>query len=476
MSVDQERLRRALDPKSVTVVGDKAPMYGWLTRQKEFDGPLYSVQVDPDEIKAIEERGFTNFMSLKDVPGDIDLVICAVPRAISPRIIADCAERGVGGVAMFTSGFSETSDPEAVELERQIVETANAAGMVIVGPNCLGVYNRRVGVRFGDDQIVGSEGNVAVAGQSGTNTSGLISALQRVGVRVGRGVSYGNASVVNECDYLQYYLDDPAIEVIVMYVEGLREPRRFMELVREAGRTKPVVLWHGGQTEEGARAVQSHTASLASGPAVWQSLLRQTNAIGTGSLDETVDVAAALVNVGQPTGRGIALIGMNGGQAVALTDQFSLAGFRIPQLSQASYEQLEEFFVAVGSSYRNPFDAASTIRSEDDNLEKILEIIGEDDVITGGVALELGARDLDDGGKELDRILELLNGFRERTGEPVMTLMHDQGGGRAGPEAMVRARQYVGDRGFAVAPNYARGAQALGRVVSYYEERARRGD
>ncbi|MEZ4503683.1 MAG: CoA-binding protein [Dehalococcoidia bacterium] len=475
MAVDQERLRRVLDPSSVTVVGDKAPMYGWLTRQKEFDGPLYSVQVDPKEIAGIEERGFTNFTSLADVPGDIDLVICAVPRAITPRIVADCAARGVGGIAMFTSGFAETGEPDAIELQRQIVEIANDAGMPIVGPNCLGVYNRRVGVRFGDDQIVGGEGNVAVAGQSGTNSSGLISAMQRIGLKVGRGVSYGNAVVVNECDYLEYYLADPAIEVIVMYVEGLKDARRFFELLREGTKRKPVVLWRGGQTEAGARAVQSHTASLASSVAVWQAMLEQTNAIGTGSLEETVDVASVLVNTAPSTGRDIALIGMNGGQAVALTDQFSLAGFRVPQLSEASYQQLASFFMAVGSSYRNPFDAASTIRGEDDNLAKILEIIGQDDVINGGVALELGARDLEDGAKELDRMLELLEKYRTETGEPVLALMHDQGGGRGGAAAMVRAREYVGERGFAVTPSYHRGAQALGRAVTYYERRAAMG-
>lgn len=475
MPVDQERLRRVLDPASIVVVGDKAPMYGWLTRQKEFKGPIASVQVDPNEIAGIEERGFTNYLSIADVPGDIDLVICAVPRKFAPMIVADCAARGVGGIAMFTSGFSETFEPDAIELERQILATATEAGMPIVGPNCLGVYNRRVGVRFGDDQIVGGEGNVAVAGQSGTNSSGLISALQRVGVRVGRGVSYGNALIVNECDYLEYYLADPAIEVIVMYVEGLRDARRFFDLLRDGTQRKPVVLWRGGRTEAGARAVQSHTASLASGSAVWDAMLKQANAIGTTTLEETVDVASALVNTDAPRGRGIALIGMNGGQAVALTDQFSLAGFRVPPLSEASYQQLAEFFVAVGSSYRNPFDAGSTIRTEDDNLEKILEVLVDEDAIDGGVALELGSRDLDEGAKELDRILELLNSYRERAGEPVMTLMHDQGGGRGGAEAMVRARTYVGERGFAVAPSYSRGAHALGQVVSYYEERARRG-
>lgn len=474
MPISQERLHQTLNPRSIVVVGDKGPNYGWLQRQKHFEGPVYSVQVDPVEVAAIEALGYTNFKSLDDVPGDIDLLICAVPRQIVPRIVADAVKRGVGGIAMYTSGFAETGEPQFAEMQARMVEMAMDANMAIVGPNCLGIYNRRTGVRFGDDQEVGDGGTISIAGQSGTNTSGILSGLQRLGQKITRAISFGNAAVLNECDYLEYFMNDPLTEVIVMYIEGVRDGRRFFDLARRAALKKPVVVWKGGQTPAGARAVQSHTASLASQNSVWDALLKQANIIGTGTMEETLDVAALLANVKQPAGRGVALIGMNGGQAVALSDQFSIAGFQVPRLTDASYAQLAEFFTAVGSSYQNPFDAASTIRSEDDNLAKILEILAQDGNIDGGVGLELGARDLDTGAKELDRILELLAGFRDKTGQPVICLMHDQGGGEGGAEAMVRARKYVGERGFAVAPSYARGAAALGRAVTYYEERARR--
>ena len=476
MPVDQQRLHRTLNPASIVVVGDKAPNYGWLKRQSNFSGPLYSVQVDPTEIAAIEALGFTNFTSLDAVPGDIDLLICAVPRNIAPRIVADAVKRGVNGMAMYTSGFAETGEADAIELQRRIVEMAHESGLAMVGPNCLGIYNRRMGVKFGDDQEFGEGGSIAIAGQSGTNTGGLLSGMQRLGIKVGRAISFGNAAVINECDYLEYFMNDPLTEVVVMYIEGVREGRRFFDLVRQAAKTKPVVLWKGGQTPAGARAVQSHTASMASANAVWDALLRQSNTIGTGTMEETLDVASVLANTSAPKGRGVALIGMNGGQAVALSDQFSLAGFQVPQLSEASYTQLAEFFMTVGGSYRNPFDAASTMRREDDNLQKILEILAQDGAIDGGVGLELGARDLEtDNAQELDRILELLDGYRKKTGQPIVALMHEQGGGEGGAEAMVRARKYVGSKGFAVAPSYARGAAALGKVVTYFEERARRG-
>ena len=469
MPFDPERLERMLNPRSIVVVGDKAPGYGWLTRQREFVGPVTSVQVDPDEAAAIEKLGYTNYRSLAEVPGDIDLVICAVPRNVTPRIIADAIDRGVGGVSMYTSGFAETGEPEAVALQHRIFELATTDGMPIVGPNCLGIYNRALGLKFSDDQITGEGGTVSVAAQSGTNTSGMVAGMQRLGVPVRRAISFGNALIVNEVDYLQYFANDPDTEVIVMYIEGLREGRRFFELLRDVTRSKPVVLWNGGRTAAGARAVQSHTASLASSAAVWNAMLRQTGAIGTASMEETLDVIAALVHTQRPSERGIALIGMNGGQAVALTDHFASAGFDIPPLSEDSYAQLADFFVAVGSSYRNPFDAASTIRSEDENLEKILDIIASDGAIDGGVAIELGARDFDDDPAGLNHILDLLDRYRQRTGHPAIALMHDNGGGKGGVEAMVRARQHVAGRGFATFPSYARGAAALDRVVAHFE-------
>src|SRR5258708_224601 len=135
MTVDRARLERALNPQSVVVVGDKAPNYQWLANLSEYTGRIFSVQVDENEIKNIEARGFTNFKSLMEVPGDIDLVICAVPRQITPFVLSDCVKRNVGGVAMFTSGFAETGEPQAIELQQRVVAMCQEAGLPLVGPN-----------------------------------------------------------------------------------------------------------------------------------------------------------------------------------------------------------------------------------------------------------------------------------------------------------------------------------------------------
>ena len=471
MAADQERLRRTLSPQSVVVVGDKAPNYQWLGNQNEYSGRLYSVQINPTDVAEIEKRGFQNFASILDVPDEIDLVICAVPRPIAPKIIADAAEKGVGGVTMFTSGFAETGEPEAIKLQEMIVATANAAGMPLVGPNCMGIYNRRLGLRFSPMQQQGDDGNVSVIAQSGTHAMGLSLGLQRLGIKVSRAISMGNAAVLNEADYLEFLRDDDETDTIVMYLEGAKEGRRFYKMLREVTKTKPVVIWRGGRTEAGARAVASHTGSLASSLTIWEAMARQAGAIPTASIDETLDVTAALVHTNRPSGRGIALIAMTGGQSVAIADQFSTRGFDVPSLSEQSYKQFAEFFNVIGGSYRNPFDAASTIGRESDNLQKILDILKSDDAIDGGIAIELGAggpnRDL----KRAGVMIDLLDAYRQETGQPVVVLVLEGGATGGTAEVIAETRTKVAERGFAVYPSFERGAIALGRVVDCYANR-----
>lgn len=470
MNVDRARLHRALNPRSVVVVGDKGPNYQWLSNLSEFEGDVYSVQLDEKEIPGIVEKGIQNFSSITEVPGEVDLVICAVPRQVTPYIVADAVKKDAGGVAMFTSGFVETGEDVGRELQEKIVAMAREGGLPLVGPNCMGVYNRRLGVKFMAAQEKGApdeQGDLSVVTQSGTHGISLTAGSQTFGMRVSRTISIGNAAVLNEADYLEYLRDDPETPVIVMYLEGVRDGRRFAALLREVTRQKPVVIWRGGRTGAGARAAHSHTASLASDDAIWSALMRQAGAISVDSQEEAVDVAQALVRLPRSAARNLALIAMTGGQSVAITDQFARAGFEVPELSQASYDRLAEFFVTIGGSYRNPFDASSTIGRETDNLAKILDILGSDPVIEG-VALETQARDFEKSTERLDTQIELLRSYTERTGQPLVAILPEGGFGAATPGTLTDARVYVGRAGFPAYPSFARAAVALGRVRDYW--------
>ncbi len=467
MNVDRDRLHRALNPKTVVVVGDKGPNYQWLTNMSEFTGNLYSVQLDEKEIPGIEEKGIPNFKGLNEIDGDVDLVVCAVPRQVAPFIVFDAVKKGVGGVAMFTSGFVETGEELGIQLQEKIVTAAREGGLPLVGPNCMGVYNRRLGVKFMQGQQQGEGGDISIISQSGTHGIAITMGAQHLGMAVTRTVSIGNAAVLNEADYLEYLRDDPDTSVIVMYLEGVKDGRRFAKLLREVTRVKPVVIWRGGRTKAGAKAAQSHTASLASDDAVWDALLRQAGAIAADSLEEALDALQCIARLPRSSKRNLALIAMTGGQSVAITDQFEKGGFGVPELEQKSYDRLGEFFVTIGGSFRNPFDAASTIGRETDNLAKILDILADDRNIEG-VALEMQARDFDQGTERVDGQVALAKQYRERTGQPVVALMPEGSVGQMTPETITAARYHVAQAGVPVFPTFTRGAQALNRAARYW--------
>jgi acyl-CoA synthetase (NDP forming) len=433
----------------------------------EFTGNLYSVQLDEKEIPGIEEKGIPNFKGLTEIDGDVDLVVCAVPRQVAPFIVADAVKKGVGGVAMFTSGFVETGEDLGIQLQEKIVSTAREGGLPLVGPNCMGVYNRRLGVKFMQGQQQGEGGDISVISQSGTHGIAITMGAQHLGMAVTRTVSIGNAAVLNEADYLEYLRDDPDTSVIVMYLEGVKDGRRFARLLREVTRVKPVIIWRGGRTKAGAKAAQSHTASLASDDAVWDALLRQAGAIAADSLEEALDALQCIARLPRSSKRNLALIAMTGGQSVAITDQFEKGGFAVPELEQKSYDRLGEFFVTIGGSFRNPFDAASTIGRETDNLAKILDILAGDRNIEG-VALEMQARDFDQGTERVDGQVALVKEYRERTGQPVVALMPEGSVGQMAPETITAARYHVAQAGVPVFPTFARGAQALNRAARYW--------
>ncbi|MEE8346658.1 MAG: CoA-binding protein, partial [Dehalococcoidia bacterium] len=299
----QQRLDRAFNPRTVAVVGDKRAMgYLWLRSMSTFQGKVYSVQIDPNEIAGIEEMGVPNYPSLADIPDEIDYVVCAVPRHVCSRVIADCIEKDVGAVTLFTSGFAETETEEGIRLQEEITKMARDAGLLLIGPNCMGIYNRRLGVRNSWEQPVGEGGNVGFISQSGTHCINFSLVGDRHGIRCSKAVSFGNAVVLDVADYLEYLMDDPETEVIALYLEGPKDTRRFFTVLRQAARKKPVVVWKGGVSVAGARAIYSHTAALATAPAVWDAAMRQAGVVQAESLDETIDAVKALAYCKPGTG------------------------------------------------------------------------------------------------------------------------------------------------------------------------------
>ena len=468
-------LKRALAPKSVAVVGSKkADGYMWLRNYSTFtSGPLYSVQIDPNEIPGIEALGVTNFASLVDVPGDVDYVMLAVPRQVAPRVLADCAKQGVGGVALFTSGFAETGEEEGIRLQEQCLQIARDGDLTLIGPNCMGLYNRRLGVRQSGEQGAGEAGDVGFISQSGTHAINFGLVGEQHGVRVSTSISIGNAIILDVPDYLDYLADDAETKVIAMYIEGVKDGPRFVRSLQRAAAMKPVVVWKGGVTDAGARATASHTGSLATSQAVFGAIVRQAGALEAHSLEDTIDVVRALLYAKPATGRRMGLMAMTGGQSVVITDAFVGAGLEVPRLSASSYEELKSFFNIVGGSYQNPLDMGGTIGygGAAGTLERLFGILEADENIDA-IAMEMAsgflARMWAANPSSLDGMLDTLSAHKERSAKPFVAVLQPQH-----VEDVVRqARVKVQERGIAVFASFERAARALRRAIDYHRFRA----
>jgi acyl-CoA synthetase (NDP forming) len=467
-------LKRALEPRTVAVVGSKKmDGYMWLRNYSTFTGSVVSVQIDPNEIPGIEAMGVTNYTSLLDVPGEIDYVMLAVPRQVAPRVLADCAKKGAGAVALFTSGFAETGEEEGIRLQDELLRIAREGGVALIGPNCMGLYNRALGIRQSGDQAAGDPGDVGFISQSGTHAINFGLVGEQHGVRVSKSISIGNAIVLDVPDYLDYLAEDAETKVIAMYIEGVKDGRRFARSLRRAASLKPVVVWKGGVTEAGARAMASHTGSLATPMAVFGALVRQAGAIAAESLDDTIDVVKALLYAKPGTGRRMGLMAMTGGQSVVITDAFVNAGLEVPRLSAASYEQLAAFFNIIGGSYQNPLDMGGTIGfgGSPDTLGKLFAILDADENVDA-VAMEMAsgflARMWKANPASLDALLDAIDAHRGRSAKPFVGVLQP---GHV-EDIVIEARKRVQARGIAVFASFERAARALNRAIGYHRFKA----
>ncbi len=448
------------------MVGDKrANDFLWLHNMEHFQGRVYSVQVDPAEVREIEALGYKNFQGLLEIPEPVDYVVVATPRSVAPRIIRDCIEKKVGGVALFTAGFAETGTEEGIRLQNTLQAMARESGLNLIGPNCMGIFNPALGVRHSPDQYYGEAGNVGFISQSGTQATLFSVVAARHGVKVSKSVSYGNAIALDAPDYLEYLVEDEQTKAIGMYIEGTNDGKRLLKSLEKTARQKPVVIWKGGATDAGVRAIASHTASLTKSTLVWEAAFKQCGAISADSLYSLVDTLGILLYAKRPAGNRTALVAISGGQSVAIADAFARAGLQVPPLTGDSYSELASFFTIIGGNYSNPVDISWTVPSVD-LLVRILTVLERDRNIDA-VVLELPAFFVIHKQKEnntfLEELLEALSDFQAKAKKTFVTV--STAGARE--EEALEMRQMLVDKRLLSFPDFDRAARAMAKAVEY---------
>lgn len=462
MKLDFSKLERAFNPKCLVIIGGR-PGGQWLNIKDSYKGKLYSVHVNPETAKAIEAIGIENYKSLLDVPEPVDLVIVATPKSTALEIIDDCISKDVAAVHFFTAGFSEIDTEEGIELERLLTEKARQANLHLVGPNCMGIFNPKLGLGGpGRTEYTGESSSVGLISQSGMLNGALSREAKNQGIDINISVSFGNGVVLDSTDYLEYFNSVPDIKVIGMYLEGVKDGPRFLKTLRRVSAQKPVVIWKGGRTEDGSRAIASHTGSLAMSQVVWDAAVKQHGGVKVSGIEELVDTMKALLYLSPVRGNKVGIAGGSGGQSVTSADIFSEAGLRVPLLTQESYDELASFFRMAGASYRNPIDP----ENNRPDIKRIMDILDRDQNIDNMVMIYTTRRDSPE---QIHRQVEVMVDLRTKTQKPLMAVVPF-----SSPEQMqnaLDARKEFQDGNVPAFTSIERCARALKNAYDYYQRR-----
>jgi acyl-CoA synthetase (NDP forming) len=355
--VSQDSLEFLFHPEFVAIVGasENPDSFGYCYMNHMlsygFSGELYPINPNQSEI-----MGLKAYPSLEDVPGNIDYVVCCIAIEHVPTLLQSCSLKGVRAMHIFSARGSETGRPEAKALEAVILKRAREYGIRLLGPNCMGIYCPDSGFSFGYD-FPKEKGGVGAMIQSGGSSIDLVKFGALRGLKFSKVVSYGNALDINESDLLRYFTEDPETKVILAFIEGLRgDGRNFLELIRRASGTKPVIICKGGRSQAGARSALTHTDSLAVASEIWDIAIRQAGGIPVRDIDDLVHMAVAFTFLPPIKGRRTGTGGAGGGRNTVSVDEWEEHGFEVLPLPQEIREEFKKRGSKLWSSLGNPAD------------------------------------------------------------------------------------------------------------------------
>lgn len=349
---------RVLRPRSVAVVGasERAGSVGGAVLRNVlsagFTGDVYAVSTRGGKLE-----GLAVHRSVRDVPGELDLAVIAVPAAAVLGVARDCAAKGVGALVVVSAGFGETGE-EGLERQRGLLRICRAGGMRLVGPNCLGVMNTdpAVGLNATFGPVQAPPGRVAFMSQSGALGIAIVDAMQEEGIGLSSFVSVGNKADLSGNDFLAYWDRDEATDVILLYLESFGNPRRFSRVARDVASRKPIVAVKGGRSPVGARAAGSHTgAMLAASDATVDALFAQAGVVRTDTLGELFDVAGLLSAQPPPAGPRVGVVTNGGGLGILCADACAAAGLDVVD-TPADVQHVLAAELPEGAAVGNPLD------------------------------------------------------------------------------------------------------------------------
>jgi acetyl coenzyme A synthetase (ADP forming)-like protein len=354
---DASTLDALFRPRSVAVIGAsrrRESLSGQVFHNlisRRFPGAVYPVNPGSDVVQSVPA-----YPSIADVPVAVDLAVIVVPRDHVLPALEACGERGVRAAIVITAGFKETGK-HGRALEDELLACARRHGMRLVGPNCLGVINTEPELDLNATFSAAwpPTGNVAFSSQSGALGVAILGHARSLGIGIRHFISVGNKADVSGNDLLEYWEKEPGVELILLYLESLGNPQRFMQIARRVARRKPIIVVKSGRTEAGAQAASSHTGSLAGLDVAVDALFEQAGVLRTDTLEELFDLTLLLANQPIPGGQRVGILTNAGGPGIMATDACVSRGLVLPELAADTVSALAAF-LPPEASLRNPVD------------------------------------------------------------------------------------------------------------------------
>jgi acetyl coenzyme A synthetase (ADP forming)-like protein len=324
----------------------------------DYNGRIFVVNPNAEEI-----LGHKAYKSILDIAEQIELVIIAVPAVLVPKVIDQCGKKKVRHAVIVTAGFKEVGN---YDLDKKLEKALKKNKVFAIGPNCLGTfdaYSRMDSLFLPRYRLQRpKEGGISFVCQSGAVGSAILDYATDKGYNFSKFASYGNAMNIDESDLIEYMGNDPKTKVICLYVEAVKDGKKFIETAKRVGKKKPIIAIKGGKTAEGTRAALSHTGSMAGSAAVYSSVFRQCNVIEVSSLGEMFDIAKMFDIGSPPAGRRVQVITNGGGYGILSTDAIISSGLKMAEMTKETLKEVRKQMPTVTTV--NPMDLLGDATTE----------------------------------------------------------------------------------------------------------------
>ncbi|MCR3921637.1 MAG: acetate--CoA ligase family protein [Firmicutes bacterium] len=350
-------------PASIAVVGASQNTgkigYTILANLQEsgYDGQVYPVNPRESEI-----LGYKCFPSVTEITAPVDVAVIAVPAERSIDVARDCGEKGVKFLVVVTAGFKEVGEA-GMKREQELVQICKKYNMRMVGPNVVGVIDTHTPFNASFTSGSPPQGKIAFISQSGAMLLAILDWSRSVGLGFSRFISMGNKADLNEVDFIWSAAEDPHTSVILCYIEDVSDGQRFLDVVREASKRKPIIILKAGTSSAGARAASSHTGALAGSNIAYDTAFRQCGVIRVDNMSDLFDLAIAFVNQPVPAGKHVAIVTNSGGPGIIATDSVERNQLEMARFSKETIEVMRESLPVAANLY-NPVDILGDARQD----------------------------------------------------------------------------------------------------------------